>query len=407
MSHDSWIEKTIGELCDFTNGNGFKPSDWSRQGLPIIRIQNLNGAKEFNYFSRTPDEKWIVEPNDLLFAWAGTRGVSFGPTLWHGERGVLNQHIYRITPHDGISKAWLFYALQLVTARIEAKAHGFKSTLVHVHKSEITGQKVFVPPFHEQLRIAEILSTWAKASEKMESLLAATITRKRGIKQQLLKGKKRFREFADQVWEEVKLSDVFERVTRKNDEGNSNVVTVSALRGFVRQNEFFSKLVASENLSDYYLVKQGEFCYNKSYTNDYAWGATKRLKEFDKAVVTTLYICFKIKDESRHSGDFLEQLFEACVLDRGLTKIAHEGGRAHGLLNVAPSDFFDLKITVPSYAEQIAVAQVLQAADREIDLLKKQLDALKRQRRGLMQKLLTGKCRIKVDEETQQEGGNV
>ena len=184
---------------------------------------------------------------------------------------------------------------------------------------------------------------------------------------------------------------------RKNGETNTNVVTISAQRGFVRQRDFFNKNIASELLDNYFLVEKGEFCYNKSYSNGYAWGATKRLNDFEKAVVTTLYICFGIKDGNKTSGDFFEQFFEANYLDKGLTQIAHEGGRAHGLLNVTPNDFFDLKIVIPKFEEQIAIAEVLQSADTEIQLLKNKLEKLKEQKKGLMQVLLTGKKRLNQD----------
>jgi type I restriction enzyme S subunit len=210
--------------------------------------------------------------------------------------------------------------------------------------------------------------------------------------QQLLTGKRRLKGF-EGAWKEVRMKDVFERVTRKNIEGNTNVITISAQRGFVRQDDFFNKIVASEILDNYFLVQKGEFCYNKSYSNGYPWGATKRLNDFEKAVVTTLYICFGLKNE-HNSGDFFEQYFEANLLDKGLTKIAHEGGRAHGLLNVTPSDFFDLKITIPTQKEQTAVACILQTADQEIQLLKAKAEKMKEQKKGMMQVLLTGKIRL-------------
>jgi type I restriction enzyme S subunit len=214
--------------------------------------------------------------------------------------------------------------------------------------------------------------------------------------QNLLTGKKRLTGFSGE-WNEIMMSKMFEGVTRKNSEGNSNVVTISAQRGFVRQTDFFNKTIASDIVINYFLVEKGEFCYNKSYSNGYPWGATKRLKVFDKAVVTTLYICFKIKNEQENSGDFFEHFFEANLLDRGLTKIAHEGGRAHGLLNVTPSDFFSLKITTPSFEEQTAIAQVLQTADKEIQLLRTKTEKLKEQKKGLMQVLLTGRKRLNLD----------
>ena len=114
-----WYVTNLGSLCNLSSGNGFTPQDWSNNGLPIIRIQNLNGSKEFNYFSGVPDEKWIVEEGDLLFAWAGVKGVSFGPCLWPGPRGVLNQHIYKIQPVENINKIWLYEVLKFLTKNIE------------------------------------------------------------------------------------------------------------------------------------------------------------------------------------------------------------------------------------------------------------------------------------------------
>ena len=97
-----YARPSIGDLCNFISGNGFRPSDWRSSGLPIIRIQNLNGSRSFNYFAGQPKEKWIVNPGDLLFAWAGVKGVSFGPTIWSGPRGVLNQHIFRVVPKKDV-----------------------------------------------------------------------------------------------------------------------------------------------------------------------------------------------------------------------------------------------------------------------------------------------------------------
>src|SRR5260370_38193645 len=167
---DGWSSKTIGELCNFSNGYGFRPSDWSKEGLPIIRIQNLNGSKEFNYFNGIPDESWLVEPGTMLFAWAGMRGVSFGPTIWSGPRGVLNQHIYRIHPHKEVNPLWLYAALEIATKNIEQNAHGFKATLLHVRKEEITSQVVHFPPLCDQQKIVTVLSNTDLLIESLDKL---------------------------------------------------------------------------------------------------------------------------------------------------------------------------------------------------------------------------------------------
>ncbi len=151
----SWQEQRIGELCTLVNGQGFKAAEWSKRGLPIIRIQNLNGSSDFKYYAGIPESRWVVESGDLLFAWAGVKGRSIGPYIWRGPRGVLNQHIYLVRPLEGTAKLWLFETLKLATCEIEELAQGFKSSLQHVRKADITAHKVAVPPSSEQREIAE------------------------------------------------------------------------------------------------------------------------------------------------------------------------------------------------------------------------------------------------------------
>ena len=123
-------------------------------------------------------------------------------------------------------------------------------------------------------------------------------------------------------------------------------------------------------------------------------GAIKRLNRYEKGVVTTLYICFEVSDFERCCPVYFEQYFDSGLLDKGLSQIAHEGGRAHGLLNVKPSDFFKLKITTPTLPEQQKTANTLTIADAEITTLQQKLDRLKQEKKALMQQLLTGKRRV-------------
>ncbi|MEM9823004.1 MAG: restriction endonuclease subunit S, partial [Bacteroidota bacterium] len=93
---EDWEVKTISEVCRLVNGRGFKPNEWKKTGLPIIRIQNLNGSEKFNYYQGSYDKKIEVEKGQLLFAWSGSRGTSFGPNIWNGSKGLLNYHIWKI-----------------------------------------------------------------------------------------------------------------------------------------------------------------------------------------------------------------------------------------------------------------------------------------------------------------------
>ncbi len=184
-----WQRRQIGDLCSFTNGHGFKATEWSDRGLPIIRIQNLNGSRDFKLFGGTPKDQWIVEQGDLLFAWAGVKGTSFGPYLWNGPRGVLNQHIYRVQPRKGVVQRWLFETLRQVTHEIEERAQGFKSSLLHVRKADITTHEIAVPPRSEQLEIAEHCDCADEMEAVETSNLEAVLRLKSALMDDLFSGR--------------------------------------------------------------------------------------------------------------------------------------------------------------------------------------------------------------------------
>lgn len=150
-----WRDTALGELAIFTNGRAFRSDEWSREGVPIIRIQNLNGSRDFNYFRGSFDPSHAVQPGDVLFAWSGSRGTSFGATRWRGPAGVLNQHIFRVEPKEDIDPAFLHHLLEAVTVRVEATAHG-GGGLVHVRKADLERFGVVVPGIQTQRKIARV-----------------------------------------------------------------------------------------------------------------------------------------------------------------------------------------------------------------------------------------------------------
>lgn len=381
--------RSIGDLCDFHNGNGFRPPDWRPSGLPIIRIQNLNGSQNFNYFDGEPKPKWIVEPGDLLFAWAGVKGVSFGPTIWPGPRGVLNQHIFRVVPKKGVDKYWLYLALQVATRRIESNAHGFKSSLVHVQKDDITNQVIDLPPLPEQRKIAEILRTWDEAIAKLEALRAAKCDRLTGLTQKLLGLGGAF----PNRWKLRPLSTISTRVRRQNDGSDHPVMTISAKSGFRLQSEKFSRDMAGRSVDRYIVLHQGEFAYNKGNSLTAPYGCIFPLDR-PTALVPFVYLCFALKADLNR--EFFAHLFAAGVLNHQLSRLINSGVRNDGLLNLNPEDFFGCKVPVPPADEQSAIASALTTAKQEIGLLETEIEALTRQKRGLMQKLLTGEWRVAV-----------
>ena len=147
--------------------------------------------------------------------------------------------------------------------------------------------------------------------------------------------------------------DIVERVTRKNQDLVSELpLTISAQYGLIDQNEFFDKRVASKDVSGYYLIYQGEFAYNKSTSNDAPWGAIKRLDRYENGVLSTLYIVFKIKNENETSSDFIATYYDTSNWHKDVQAIAAEGARNHGLLNIAPVDFFNTELMVPQNIEE-------------------------------------------------------
>lgn len=380
--------RAVGDLCDFINGNGFRPPDWKSSGLPIIRIQNLNGSTSFNYFDGAPNKKWIVEPGDLLFAWAGVKGVSFGPTIWPGPRGVLNQHIFRVVPQKGVDKYWLYLALQVTTRRIEANAHGFKASLVHVQKDDITNQIVELPPLAEQRKIAEVLRTWDEAIEKLEALRAAKRDHLTGLAQKLFGVGGAF----PTKWKQRPLSAISTRVRRENGGGNHAVMTISAKSGFLLQSDKFSRDMAGSSVDRYVLLHEGEFAYNKGNSLTAPYGCIFPLDR-PTALVPFVYFCFALNADLNR--EFFAHLFAAGALNHQLSRLINSGVRNDGLLNLNPEDFFGCQVPIPPAGEQSAIASALTAAKREISLLDSALEALIRQKRGLMQKLLTGEIRVR------------
>ena len=207
----------------------------------------------------------------------------------------------------------------------------------------------------------------------------------------------RFPEF-DEEWILLSLENITQRVTRKNKNNESDVpLTISAQYGMVDQRDFFNKIVASANLTTYYLLKKGEFAYNKSYSSGYPWGAIKRLDKYEKGVLSSLYICFEPK--SNVNSDFLVQYFESSKWHESVSNIAGEGARNHGLLNVSVTDFFKTCHYIPdNLTEQKKIAEFLSLLDKRIEIQRTAIEKLKSLMAGICSKILlenTPNTRIK------------
>ena len=387
MLPKGWNAATVSDICTFQNGNGFGPEDWSDSGLPIIRIQNLNGGKKFDYFSGTPEERWLVRSGQMLFAWAGARGVSFGPSIWRGPLGVLNQHIFKVTPKPGVHESWLYWALRHVTDRIERSAHGFKDTLVHVKKSDIDRQPVFVPPLEEQIRISIALETWDAAIATTQRLLTNSHKLKQALMAEFLQNSRK--------WKRARLSKIATRIQRRSDGGSHPVLMISATTGFVPQNEMYSRFMAGKSLENYTLLRKGEFAYNKGNSKAYEFGCIYPLEGHEQGFVPHVYVCFSM-DDRLCFRPFYKFLFESDYLHDQLGALVNTGVRNNGLLNIRPGDFFSTEVPIPPIQEQKRISEVLDVASGAIRTLGRNLGKLKTEKAALMQQLLSGKRHVKV-----------
>ena len=186
-------------------------------------------------------------------------------------------------------------------------------------------------------------------------------------------------------WEKKRLGDFTERVKRKNKYNLSKLpLTISAKYGLVDQITFFNKIVASTDMSNYYLLKKGEFAYNKSYSNDYPWGAIKRLDNYEQGVLSALYICFTTQDNVE--SDFILQYFESPKWHKSVSEIAVEGARNHGLLNISVQNFFQTYHYVPKEKkEQTKIATLLHLIDERIATQNKIIEDLKKLKSAIIE----------------------
>ena len=273
---------------------------------------------------------------------------------------------------------------------------GTGSGVPTLNRNDVHINNAFFPTLPEQQRIATFLTAVDEkltALKKKKELLEQY---KKGVMQKLFSQQLRFKPDLSEVegdengnefpeWEVKKLGEIAERITLKNSINNQNVLTISAQFGLINQEEFFNKSVSAKDVSGYYLLKRDEFAYNKSYSSGYPMGAIKRLNKYDKGVVSTLYICFKFIDAV--NLQFMEQYFESGKHNHELSKIAQEGARNHGLLNIAIGDFFSTEINLPTTEEQTRIANFLSAIDKKINETAKQIEATAQWKKGLLQQM--------------------
>jgi len=368
----SWEQRKLGDIGKARSGVGFPDADQGGlTGVPFFKVSDMNSdgnenemtvANNYVTAEQIADHRWspITELPAIFFAKVGaavmlnrkrlcrfpflldnnTMAYSLSPTKWDAD----------------FAKA-LFGTVDL-TSLVQVGA------LPSYNAGDVESMEIYLPSLLEQEQIGAYFN-------HLDNLI--TLHQRKCISFTVRAGrlistvnKKRI----TSSWEQRKLGELVDRVVRKNTNNESTLpLTISAQYGLVDQITYFNNRVASRDVSNYYLVLNGEFAYNKSTSDGYPFGAVKRLDLYEKGVLSTLYIVFAPKKEQQIDSDYLTVFFDTDRWHKGVAERAAEGARNHGLLNISAEDFFDIDLSVPKdIVEQKQIGAFIRQLDNLITL---------------------------------------
>ncbi len=279
--------------------------------------------------------------------------------------------------------------------KLQSELNAVQGTSIKgITKDELLAKNIMVPRYAEQQQIGAFF----KQLDNLITLHQRKFEKLTNVKKSMLEKmfpqngssypEIRFKGFTD-PWEQRKLGELVDRVVRKNTNNESTLpLTISAQYGLVDQITYFNNRVASRDVSNYYLVLNGEFAYNKSTSDGYPFGAVKRLDLYEKGVLSTLYIVFAPKKEQQIDSDYLTVFFDTDRWHKGVAERAAEGARNHGLLNISAEDFFDIDLSVPKdIVEQKQIGAFIRQLDNLITLHQRELEKLQNIKKSMLEKM--------------------
>ena len=284
--------------------------------------------------------------------------------------------VVALSPRNGIDNEWLFQTLKFSKPGFAALAT--QNAQANLSLEKITPFKVHVPPIPEQRKIAEILRTWDETTERLEAETTIKEAAHRGYVKRLVN---------DPQCGRQRLRDHLQHVSNRNSEQKiERILSVTNSAGFMLAEDQFAHRIASADLSNYKIVQRGQYAYNPARINV---GSIARLDRWTDGVLSPMYVVFQVKP-SLDTDFFCHWLFSADTRQR--IRLAAQGSVRE---TVSFEDLDSISLPVPSLGRQRAVARFLNESQRETELLRKLTQKYQQQKRGLMQKLLTGKWRVK------------
>ena len=395
---EEWITKPLTEVGQYINGMAFKPSEWRDQGIPIVRIENLNNVDaKFNYYQGEFNHKYLLDNGEILLSWSASLGVY----IWNRGKALLNQHIFKVIPNENVTKQFLYWALHKAVESLGQSTHG--STMKHFKKGELERTLLAVPSLPEQQKIAEILTTADRKIELIDKEIQATERLKKGLMQTLLTrgiGHTKFKmtEIGEipNEWDMTELGKLCTLLrngltSKQGTEGLpiSRIETISD--GKISNKYGFVKGLNSQQLSEYSL-KLGDILLSHINSVEHI-GKTAIYEGLPEVLLHGMNLLLLRLDSSRADPLFYIQYFKHSVVRDRIRSLAK---KAVNQASTNQKELSKLLFPIPPLPEQQKIAEILKSSDRNIELLRSKMKSAEDLKKGLMQVLLTGKVRVTV-----------
>jgi type I restriction enzyme S subunit len=399
-----WKKTALDHVAEVQTGIAKgKPINGAAVTVPYLRVANVQDGhvdlSVMKEISLKPSEvdRYSLRKGDVLFTEGGDFDKLGRGTVWNGEiEPCLHQnHVFAVRPKpDRLLPEFLAFQAASQYGRRYFQLSSKQSTnLASINSSQLKQFPVLLPPIPEQRKIAEILRTWDEAIEKLEALRAANLQRRIWMRTHLFTGRTRLPGYTGE-WREVALGEVLTEHGLQGT-GAEEVFSVSVHKGLINQIEHLGRSFAAADTRHYNRALPGDIVYTKSPTGDFPLGIIKQSKISAEVIVSPLYGVFT--PATRALGVILDALFESPIAVRNyLHPLVQKG--AKNTIAITNRRFLEGKLNLPiDPAEQAAIAAVVEASQDELTAIEAEIEALTRQKRGLMQKLLTGEWRVKVE----------
>jgi type I restriction enzyme S subunit len=392
-----WENTELGKKLDVLTGFAFPSDKFSESGVKLLRGSNVKRnqvdwkediTRYWPYDSSL--QKFELKVDDLVIALDGALiGRSFAKIKEDDLPAYLVQRVARLRG-KGIDQSFLHTLFTQRSFELHVDSVKTHTAIPHISPTDIKKFRVNIPPLPEQKAIAQVLSTADAAIHTIEKLIAQKELRKKWLMQQLLTGKKRLKGF-DGEWKEIHIRDVAKEVSIRNKSDKQlTVLSCTKYDGLVPSLEYFGRKIFADDVSTYKIVPKNHFAYATNHIEEGSIGYQEIL---DEALISPMYTVFKT-DKTINDNFFYKLLKSHPLVYQYQNRMEGSIDRRGGL---RWDGFSIIKIKLPSYEEQTAIAQFLQAADKEISLLKAKAEKLREQKKGMMQVLLTGKKRLKIN----------